>query len=75
MIEALAQQVQVSAWVLARKACFEAGEALLPGAEATVDAAQQALFKIVDALGLLLQALAGVSQPACQAFEARCLAV
>ena len=69
MIEPLAQQGQVSPRVLPGQASLESSEAFLPGAEPTVDAAQQPLFQIVDTLGLLLQAFARVAQAPRQAFQ------
>src|SRR5690606_3320549 len=71
MFQALAQQFQRTSRMLCTQAGVEPRQTLLARAKATVDAAQQALLQIVDALGLLLQALAGMAQAAGQAIEAR----
>src|SRR5699024_5603855 len=75
MFEPLAQQVQTSAWVLPGEASLEACEAFLSSAESTVNTPQEARLQIVDALGLLLQALAGMAQTPRQAFQARRIAM
>src|SRR5690606_21454278 len=71
MFQTLAQQCQRTPRMLCAQAGVEPCQALLARAKATVDAAQQALLQIVDALGLLLQALAGMAQAAGQTIEAR----
>ena len=69
MFEPLAQQVQASAWVLPDEASLEACEAFLSSAKSTVDTPQEARLQIVDTLGLLLKAFAGMTQTPRQAVQ------